>query len=49
MMSALAIVLIDADGSSAFTTSAANFGAFVDFVRRRHYLYVIVVSRRAER
>jgi hypothetical protein len=46
---AVAVVLIDDDGTSAFTTNPGIFGVFEQFVRKRHYVYTLLASRKAER
>lgn len=46
---AIVVVLIDDNGSSAFNTNPTNFGLFSEFVRKRHYVYTLIVSRKAER
>lgn len=46
---AITVVIIDDDGSSAFMTNPANFGSFSEFVGKRHYVYTLIASRKAER
>ncbi|KAI6199344.1 hypothetical protein M3Y96_00617100 [Aphelenchoides besseyi] len=46
---ALTVILLDDDGSSAFNTNPSAFGVFGEFVRKKHYIYVLIVSKKAER
>ncbi|KAI6222856.1 VWFA domain-containing protein [Aphelenchoides fujianensis] len=49
MNTALVVILLDDEGASAFNTNPEKFGLFADFVRKRHYVYVLIVSKKAER